>query len=215
MSARAPLAKKRGYHHGDLARALVTAAVEVIAKEGPDALTLREVASVVGVTHAAAYRHFSDKQALLAAVAEEGYRVLADRLTRASRSSETAPRERIRLLGATYVEFAMDSAAHYRVMSGPRLNEDGRFPSLEAAIADAFALVMKEIERGQEVGAFRRGVPRDLAVAVWVAAHGYVDLVLRRRLKVKSTKVAVDYFLTLFEPFVDGLTRPTARRTER
>ncbi|MBX3189983.1 MAG: TetR/AcrR family transcriptional regulator [Labilithrix sp.] len=209
-------AKKSAYHHGDLARALVTAAVDLIAKEGPDALTLREVAAAVGVTHAAAYRHFADKEALLAAVAEEGYRGLAKSLGKAALSAETEPRKRLRRLGAAYVEFAMDRTAHYRVMAGPRLNEDGRFPSLERAIADAFASVLHEIERGQDAGVFREGAARDLAIAVWIAAHGYVDLVLRRRLKVKSAKVAVDYFLTLFDPFVDGLARaPSATRAPR
>jgi AcrR family transcriptional regulator len=210
MSARTAAARKRGYHHGDLARALVTAAVDLIAKKGPDAFTLREVAAAVGVTHAAAYRHFADKQALLAAVAEDGYRGLAQSLAKAARSSEADPRERLRLLGAAYVDFAMARQAHYRVMAGPRLNEDGRFPSLEAAIADAFNAVLTEIERGQRAGVLREGSARDLAVAVWIAAHGYVDLVLRRRLKVKSAKIAVDYFLTLFDPFVDGLS---ARRS--
>jgi len=206
MTARAaPNAKKRAYHHGDLARALVTAAVELIARRGPEAFTLREAAAAVGVTHGAAYRHFEDKQALLAAVAEEGYRGLAQRLAKAALVPENDPRQRIRVHAAAYVEFALERPAHYRVMWGPRLNEDGRFPTLEAAIADAFSRLTAEIERGQKAGAFRDAPTRDLAIGVWIAAHGYVELVLRRRLKVKSAKVAVDYFLSLLEPFLDGL----------
>ena len=60
----APMAKKRAYHHGDLARSLVAAAVTLIGEKGPDSLTLREVSAAVGVSHGAAYRHFADKQAL-------------------------------------------------------------------------------------------------------------------------------------------------------
>jgi hypothetical protein len=100
----------------------------------------------------------------------------------------------------------MARPAHYRVMWGPRVNEDGRFPSLEAAISEAFALVIAEFERGQAAGAFRDDPPRDLAISFWVAAHGYVELVLRRRLKVKSEAVAVAYFEKLLAPFLDGLT---------
>lgn len=208
MTARtAPASKKRGYHHGDLARALVAAALEIIGKRGPDAFTVREAAAAVGVTHGAAYRHFADKQALLAAVAEEGYRGLTQKLAKVAQEPNLDPRERLRAHVAAYVEFALERPAHYRVMWGPRLNEDGRFPSLEAAIADAFSRVTAEIARGQEAGVFREGPSRDLAIGVWISAHGYVELVLRRRLKVKSTKVAVDYFLTLFEPFLDGLAR--------
>jgi AcrR family transcriptional regulator len=205
-------AKKRAYHHGDLARALVTAALEIIGKRGPEAFTLREVAAAVGVTHGAAYRHFADKEALLAAVAEEGYRGLAQKLASAANAAITEPTARVRALGAAYVAFAMARPAHYRVMWGPRVNEDGRFPSLEAAIAEAFALVIAEFERGQAKGAFRDDEPaRDLSIAFWVAAHGYIELVLRRRLKVKSEAVAVAYFGRLLTPFLDGLTaRPRA-----
>lgn len=197
--------KKRGYHHGDLSRALVAAALEIIAERGPEAFTLREAAAAVGVTHGAAYRHYEDKVALLAAIAEEGYRLLAQHLTRATGDEAAPPRDRLRAHAAAYVEFALEHAAHYRVMWGPRLNEDGRFPALEVALADAFARIQTEIVRGQEAGVFRSGPPRDLAIAVWVTAHGFIELVLRRRLKVKSRGVAVDYFLTLFEPVADGL----------
>lgn len=213
MSARSATTKKRGYHHGDLARALVTAAADLIEKKGPEAFTLREVAAAIGVTHGAAYRHFEDKQAILAAVAEEGYRTLTLHLARALAGEEADPRKRLRMLAAAYVSFALDKPAHYRVMWGPRLNQDGRFPSLETAIEEAFVLLITEFQRGQAAGVFRRDPARDLAIAFWVAAHGYVELVMRRRLKVKSTKAAMDYFLRLLEPFIDGITVDTKRRS--
>lgn len=198
-------AKKQGYHHGDAARALVSAAVELIATRGPDAFTLREVAAAIGITHAAAYRHFADKQTLLAAVAEDGYRALAVHLARAG-APGADPRSRLRSIAAAYVEFAMDRPAHYRVMWGPRLNEDGRFPALESAIGESFGLLIELFDEGQRKGVFRPGLPRDHAIAFWVTAHGYVELVLRRRIKVKSAKVAVSYFDALLEPFIDGMT---------
>jgi AcrR family transcriptional regulator len=200
--------KKQGYHHGDLPRALVGAALELIQTRGPEAFTLREAAASVGVTHGAAYRHFEDKTALLAAVSQEGYRALAARLNDVAATSGGTARERIRALASAYVDFAVERPAHYRVMWGPRLNEDGRFPSLEAAISDAFAIIIGEMRRGQEEGVFRKTpAARELAIGMWVTAHGYVELVARRRLKVKSPRVAVEYFETLFEPFLDGLTR--------
>lgn len=209
-------AKKRAYHHGDLARSLVTAALELIAKHGPESLTLREVTAAVGVSHGAAYRHFADKEALLAAVAEEGYRGLAQRLASAANGANVYPNARIRALGAAYVEFAMARPAHYRVMWGPRVNEDGRFPSLEVAISEAFALVIAEFERGQASANFRDDEPaRDLAIAFWVAAHGFVELVLRRRLKVKSEATAVAYFGKLLIPFLDGLAPASTARPKK
>lgn len=205
----APPTKKRPrrktYHHGDLPRALVGAAVEIIERHGPEAITLRQVASSVGVTHGAAYRHFEDKTALLAAVAEDGYRKLTEQLEKASASDPRGPRARLESLAGTYVSFAMEHPAHYRMMSGRRLNEEGRFPSLEEAIQDAFRFLTDEIARGQEEGVFRPGVPRDLAVGFWAFGHGFADLVLHRRLRVKSPAAAVDYFSRLIAPLLDGL----------
>lgn len=204
--------KRKSYHHGDLPRALVTAAVQIIERHGPDAITLREVASAVGVTHGAAYRHFEDKTALLAAVAEQGYRALTARLLAASDGDVRGPRARLSSLAESYVAFAMEHPGHYRVMSGPRLNEEGRFPSLEDAIKGAFDLLVAEIERGQRDGVFRPGIPRDLAIAFWVNCHGYADLVLHRRIKVKSAKSAVEYFERLLAPLLDGISIETIQR---
>src|SRR2546429_977719 len=71
------MGKKRPYHHGNLRQALIDAALELIEERGVPALTLREVARQVGVTHAAPQRHFADRAALVAAVAEQGFRGLA------------------------------------------------------------------------------------------------------------------------------------------
>ena len=208
MAVRTKKPKRQSYHHGDLARALVEAAVDLISTKGPEAFTLREVAASLGVTHGAAYRHFADKAALLAAVSEEGYRALSARLAEVAAIPEKSPKLRIRAIAAAYVAFAVERPAHYRVMWGPRLNRDGRFQSLELAIEQAFDIVHSEMVRGQEAGVFRKKpAARELAFGMWVAAHGYVELVSRRRLKVKSPKVTVEYFGTLFETFLDGLMR--------
>ncbi len=198
-------AKKKKYHHGDLPRALVASALEIVEKEGPEALTVREAVKAVGVTHGAAYRHFKDKTALLAAIAEEGYRVLKERLRVAPGLPTRGHRARLRSLAAAYVSFSIERPAFFRVMSGPRLNEDGQFPSLEKEVGECFGIVLAEIEEGQKEGVFRPIPVRDLAITVWTTAHGFVDLVLRRRIKVKSTKLAVEYFEKLIEPVLDGL----------
>lgn len=211
MATSAPR-RKRAYHHGDLRRALVAAALSLLEKKGPEAFTLREAAAAVGVTHAAAYRHFEDKTALFAAVAEEGFRQLSQRLARVARE-DGSPRERLHAIAVAYVTFAMDHPAHYRVMSGPRLNEDERFPSLEAAIAEALDVVVRIIVAGQAAGALRPLAPRDMAVTVWLFGHGYAELVHRRRIAVKSPRVAVAYFERLLEPLLDGLCTKAEGRT--
>jgi len=201
-----PKPKKRAYHHGDLPRALAEAATRLLAERGPDKLSLREVAASVGVTHSAAYRHFEDKTALFAAIAEVGYLELAAALRTAIEGASADPLARLSAFGDAYVTFAIDHPARYSVMCGPRLNEHGRFPSLEEAISAVITIVTNEIRTGQEQGVLRPGRTRDIGISIWVFAHGYVELVHRRRVKVKNREVAVEYFRTLFAPTLRGLS---------
>ena len=201
--------RRSTYHHGDLARALAAAAVE-LAAEG-EAFTLREVAAKVGVAHSAAYRHYPDKRALLAAVAEEGFRELFAHVARRAVAAGDDARARLSEIAMSYVDFALERPGHYAIMFGPRLNRDGRFPALEAAISEVAQLVADEIKRGQAQGQVREGRARDIGLSLWVFAHGYVELVQHRRVKVKDRAVAADYFLALLEPLLDGLTLTGSR----
>src|SRR5512140_1257644 len=114
MSVRREAARPRaGYHHGDLRRALVDATIELLADAGPDVLSLREVARKVGVDHRAAYRHFADKEALFAAVAEEGHRDLVATVRRdLARIPAGDVPERLRALARAYTRFAAEHPGH-------------------------------------------------------------------------------------------------------
>src|SRR5262249_59210657 len=113
-----------------------------------------------------------------------------------------------REFGRAYVSFALDRAGKYRVMLGPRVNETGRFPTLETAISQALSILVGEIDIGQKRGVFRSGPPEDLALTVWLTAHGYIDMVDRRRVRVKSRRVALEYFVTLLTPAIEGMRAP-------
>lgn len=212
--------KRASYHHGDLRRALLRAARALVTRVGPDAFTLREAARACGVDHAAAYRHFRDKRALLAALAEEAFAELAHAIeSDPGRTPNRDPGERLQRLGAIYVAFGLANPTRYRLMFGPRLNEDGRFPALEAAIARLLAAAVADVESGIADGSFAARNARDAALAVWSMAHGYVDAVLRRRIRVRSRDAALGHFATLLAPFVSGLragepagARPASRR---
>ncbi len=195
--------KRETYHHGDLSNALVAAALEVISKE--EQLTLREVSRRVGVNHRAIYRHFADLTSLLAAVAEQGYRQLLIVLQEALDSARrAAPEKRMEALAAAYVAFAIDHSAHYRIMFGRRLNEDGRFPILEELVSQAFELIDAEVLAGIESGRFVARPRRELVFAFWSLAHGFASLALVRRIKVK--RVLVDpYVKQIVAPFIAGL----------
>ena len=193
--------KKRAYHHGDLARALIDAALPRIEKAGVEAFTLREAAREIGVTHAAAYRHYADKRALLAAIAEEGFRALSADLKEAAQS-EGDSLEKLASIGRAYVRYAFREPARFRVMFGPRLNYDRRFPSLEAEAQRAFRILLDAIEAGQ-----REGVSRDLANSLWTTAHGFASLVLHRKIIVRSAARAEAYFVEIVNPLLAGLRR--------
>ena len=141
---------------------------------------MRAAARKVGVHHRAAYRHFVDKAAVLAAVALDGFEALVRRMRRELARAGPHAEMRLVALAQGYVAFAFARPAQFRIMFGPRLAEAGRFPELDAPIADAFGLVRDEIARGVAVGRLRNGAPRHAAIAIWsLTAHGLAGLVTR------------------------------------
>src|SRR5262245_37535458 len=197
--------RRSTYHHGDLPRALRDAATRLLAERGSDGLTLREAARLVGVNHAAAYRHFTDKRALLAAVAEEGYAKLARDMHGAD-AKTAEPGERLRRIGTAYVAFARADPALFALMTGPRLNEDGRFPALERALRDGVDALEAPLRDGQAAGLLREGPIEPIALAVLMLIHGYAQMVLTRRVRVAPARIG-EYLGTLLQPFMRGLRR--------
>jgi AcrR family transcriptional regulator len=175
---KAPADAERRYHHGDLRRALLDAA-EALLAEGEAAPGLRAVARRAGVSHAAPYRHFADRAALLAAVAARGFRELADRMAHAAAAAGDA-RARLAALGEAYVGFALDRPAAFRLMFGPQFAGGRGGPELQAAQAEAFELLARAVAelRG---GAARDPEVRQAAVAAWGLAHGLAQLLIDGR----------------------------------
>lgn len=170
-------ARPRGaYHHGDLRRALVAAAAAMVAESGVDALTLRGVGERAGVSRTALYRHFDGKAALLAAVAQEGFRRLRLDIEAAVLGAEGDGVEPLVALGEAYVGFGAAHPAHYRVMFGPTFGDWGRYPDLVAEGEAAFGVLAGAIAEGQAAGRLVAGDPVRLAQVVWAAVHGVVTL---------------------------------------
>jgi AcrR family transcriptional regulator len=188
--ARAPRpARKRAdrYHHGDLRRALLQAAVRAIHSHGVDGLTLRQVGSTLGVSRTALYRHFADKSALLSAVAAEGFRMLRLELVEAW---ETGGRGRtgFEAMGMAYVQFAVAHPSHYRVMfsadvasaANPELTEEG---------ASTFQALVDSLIAQQHDGLLRGDDPLQMARFVWANVHGIAMLAIDRRLAHQNADV--------------------------
>ena len=155
----------RPYHHGDLRRALLRAAIETIGESGPAAMSVREVARRAGVTHAAAAYHFGDKAGLLTAVAAEGYRLLGEALRDA--------RPGFLEVGVAYVRFAVSHRAHFEVMYRPELyNRD----DADVQAARAAAAVLLYGSASPDEGELAAGV------AAWSLVHGLATLWLNGNL---------------------------------
>ncbi len=184
-----PAVRRERYHHGDLRRALLDAALRLAESEGPVALTLRAAARLAGVSQAAPYRHFADKQALLAAVAEEGFRAMTVAMRRAMHAHEDEPLPKFRALGLSYVEFARSHPAHFRVMFGPELADRSTHPSLAEAAAEAFKLLVASIADCQKGGFAREGDPEELAVTAWSTVHGLSALIVNGQLGTRGAPI--------------------------
>jgi AcrR family transcriptional regulator len=164
------------YHHGDLRRALVEAALELVKEQGPSGITLREAARRAGVTHAAPYRHFADKEALLAAVAEEGFLRLRSEIE--TTLEQVHPRERVETVGVSYVRFARKNPSQFRVMFGSQVGDKRSYPSLLQADQAVFDLLCSAIRSAQESGDMGPGDPARMGMIAWSMLHGVAALVV-------------------------------------
>jgi len=179
----------RKYHHGDLQRALVDAAVALIGEGELGTLSLREVARRAGVTPAAPYHHFRDKTELLAAVAQEGFLALGEHMDAALVGIPARnARRRIAALGRAYLEFARERHAHYRVMFLPDVKLTDPLLGVHAA-ADATLERLVLAVQAADPNADRETTLRR-AVLAWATGHGIVTLwndgLLDKKLRIDS-----------------------------
>ena len=161
---------KQRYHHGDLPATLLRAGGKILEKEGVEALTVRALTRRTGVSHAAPYRHYPDREALLAALAAEGFAMLG----KAQR--EAAAAGGLRGMGEAYVRFALEHPQRFRLMFGGQL-QIARHPALREIATQTFAGLS---------GALAARVPgaqgaRDASIAAWALVHGLAQLLLGDR----------------------------------
>lgn len=173
------------YHHGDLRRALLDSATAILTETGRWDFSLREVARRAGVSHAASYRHFADKEALIAAVALTGFEALQARMIAAKgEASDTI--EALRSIGKAYIGFGIANPALYRLMFGQALpNIEGLPPAVLAVLTEARAVLKDVILDGARAGTFAIDPEdgQDVSVAVvtaWSLVHGFTLLSIDR-----------------------------------
>ncbi|WP_161882653.1 TetR/AcrR family transcriptional regulator [Deinococcus alpinitundrae] len=190
LSSPAP-AKSERYHHGDLRRALLDAARALAAAGGVEALTLREVARQAGVSPAAPYHHFSDKNDLLRAVATEAFELLTRAMAVAAESTDD-PVQRLKAIGAAYLAFAFAHPAEFRFMFRHELCLPPGVPDpLEQAGTASYGVLLTAVEAAQKSTQVRSGSPdtelSTLGLTLWSAVHGLSSILLESPMSKTST----------------------------
>jgi AcrR family transcriptional regulator len=172
------------YHHGDLRRALIEAAQELLTKDQNDGFSLREVAAHAGVSHNAPYNHFADKRELLTAVAGTGFEALRERMLAATANIDN-PEVALIQSGIAYVGFGVENPSLFRLMFGSKLStikQDSK-STLALAAAGAREVLEQIIRRGVLAGVFvpsLRGAKGQqvLVLAAWSMVHGLTTLAI-------------------------------------
>lgn len=177
----------RPYHHGDLERTALDAALALLREAGEIGLSMREVAKRVGVAHRALYRWYPDRYALLAAIAERGFSTLCNDIESAFADSNEPPR---RAFVRTYVRFARREPELYRVTMSRNRAERKKNARLAAAIERLVALSVTTFSEEETD-------PRDLVVAIWAQLHGLIGLMDAHLLTAKTESAFQEWAVAL------------------
>lgn len=176
MDRRQGWGRRRGYHHGNLREALLEAARQLIEQRGPEGFTLTEAARLAGVSPAAPYRHFRDREALLAEVARGGFERFASVLEQAWDGGRPTPLRAFEALGQAYLKFARAEPASYAAMFETTLATPPP-PELKTAADRAFDILQRACEAlSQSLPEDQRPPSRLMGLHVWAMSHGAASL---------------------------------------
>jgi AcrR family transcriptional regulator len=166
------------YHHGDLKNALIKAGVEILEREGVGGLSLRKVAKQAGVSHAAPYSHFADKQALIAAISTEGFKQLYSQIEAVTDMYFADPETLLIETAWAYVQFALNAPDRFKLMFSSVLEKEKEYAEFVEISQKNFDQLVKIVEVCQQTGALKSGASDVVAVSVWSAVHGFTSLLL-------------------------------------
>jgi AcrR family transcriptional regulator len=166
---------RSAYHHGDLRNALLDSASALAREDGAERLSLREVARRAGVSHAAAYNHFTDKNDLLRALAVRAFEVLGQRM----RAVDAAGSLELEDMAVAYLLFAAHHGAEFRFMFQRSLcMPEGEFDPIEQASRNAQAVLREFVVKLQAEGRLAPGDPDEIALITWSLIHGMTSIFL-------------------------------------
>lgn len=164
------------YHHGDVPRALMEAALTSIRENGVERLSLRALARDIGISQTAPYRHFKDKTHLLVKLAAEGFYELASR--KLTKKGKPYSEQNLIEVGIAYVEFAREYPEQYKLMFGSSIENRRDHAELMEASHTAFACILDQVEEGVKSGFLVNKDPEILAKSCWTTVHGIASLLI-------------------------------------
>ena len=181
-SADAAPHRRRPYHHGALHSALIEASIALAREGGPDRVIIREAARAAGVSHSAAYRHFSDREALLAEVSRHARNELAAEMERRLKRAK-GPREQLQAVGTAYVDFALTQPGLFRTaFTSHRLAHHdpstGNETGSRTGDADPYSILGQVLDQAQAAGLLDHRCRPGAEIAAWSAVHGLASLLL-------------------------------------
>jgi AcrR family transcriptional regulator len=197
-----------GYHHGDLRRALLEAAMSLVREQGIDGFTLREVARRAGVSHNAPYHHFRDRSALVAALVIDGFEDFTAVLEAAARRARGGDVGRIRALGLAYVRYAREDPERFKLLWRPELREGADLEEVEAAGERSYLPLVRVLEAARAAGSVTVDVTLEAqALGAWSTVHGLAMLLVDGplRIEVIGDREADRLTKGVLETLVDGL----------
>lgn len=168
------MSETSAYHHGDLKRALIDTALELLREDPEKAISLRALARRAGVSPGAPYYHFKDKLGVLAAVAEEGWQVLNEALEGVEAQGDDV-QEQLLEMGRVYLRFGLGHPAHYGVMFDKQYQDEARFESLHERSERSLIGLIASLSG-------LRGEPPEspelmgIAISIWALLHGFLTL---------------------------------------
>ena len=189
---------KDEYHHGDLKASLKQAALRLVRERGPKGFSLNEASRLAGVSVAAPYRHFDDKDALLAEIARDGYELLEREIRKSVEKADNL-RDQLVDSGMAYLRFARNHTDYFNVMFHSGLDRS-KYPDIERSAKAGLGVVLglaQQYERTQELAELR-------AVSAWALVHGLAGLDQDGALSNPAAKTrTLEQFRPILERFVD------------
>lgn len=197
---------KKRYHHGDLKNALIKAGIEILSKEGISSLSLRKVAAKAGVSHAAPYAHFKDKQDLIASISAEGFNRIYDKiLQRIQIIEEDKPELILKEAALAYLDFALSDSDHFRItFSGIIEAEKENYPQYLESSKRCYSLVESIIEKCIKKKILKEDSLEKSTIAIWSFVHGFISLLIDKQFShiIFEKENPEDFLLKILNQFI-------------